>query len=73
MSPATPNDDPTRALDDFVRRMRPAAQPPAAADTDLADLPHGLRAFIASEREATFARFNADYAWPPGSGAVRRR
>ena len=23
--------------------------------------------------EATFARFNADYAWPPGSGAVRRR
>ena len=34
---------------------------------------NGLRAFIASEREATFARLNADYARPPGSGAVLRR
>ena len=31
------HDDPTHALDDFVRRMRPAAAPPAAAP-DLADL-----------------------------------
>ena len=31
------NDDPTHALDDFVRRMRPAPAPPAAAP-DLSDL-----------------------------------
>ena len=36
MSPDPHNDDPTHALDDFVRRMRPAAAVPK--DTDLADL-----------------------------------
>jgi hypothetical protein len=48
MSPATPDDDPTHALDDFVRRMRPAAQHAAAADADadadLSDLQDGLLA-----------------------------
>ena len=33
----TPDDDPTRALDDFVRRMRPAPAPEAPA-VDLSDL-----------------------------------
>lgn len=37
MSADDRNDDPTHALDDFVRRMRPAPAPPAAAP-DLADL-----------------------------------
>ena len=33
----------------------------------------GLRAFIDAEREATFARLNADYQQPAGSAAVLRR
>ena len=36
MSTDRPDDDPTRALDDFVRRMRPAA--PSSPRTDLPDL-----------------------------------
>ncbi len=52
MNPATPDDDPTRALDDFVCRMRPAAQPPAAADNDLADLHDGLLARLHPEHTA---------------------
>jgi len=50
MSPASPDDDPTHALDDFVRRMRPAAQPAAAADADLSDLQDGLLARLHPER-----------------------
>ena len=52
MNPASPDDDPTRALDDFVRRMRPAAQPPGAADNDLADLHDGLLARLHPEHTA---------------------
>jgi hypothetical protein len=33
----------------------------------------GLRAFIAAEREASFARLNADYGPLAGSGAVLQR
>lgn len=42
MAPTDPDDDPTRALDDFVRRMRQPASPPAAAP-DLTDLGQRLR------------------------------
>lgn len=45
------NDDPTHALDDFVRRMRPATAPPAAAP-DLSD----LAAKLHPERGVTPAR-----------------
>jgi hypothetical protein len=55
MSPATPDDDPTHALDDFVRRMRPAAQPAATADADLADLQAGLLARLHPERASRAA------------------
>ena len=55
MSPAAPDDDPTHALDDFVRRMRPAAQPAAAADADLAKLQEGLLARLHPERATAAA------------------
>lgn len=49
------NDDPTRALDDFVQRMRPAATPAASAAPDLADL-SDLVARLHPERTATAPR-----------------
>ncbi len=49
------DDDPTRALDDFVRRMRPAAMPAAAPDPDLADL-SDLVARLHPERTAAAPR-----------------
>lgn len=49
------DDDPTRALDDFVRRMRPAATPAASAAPDLADL-SDLVARLHPERTATAPR-----------------
>lgn len=49
------NDDPTRALDDFVRRMRPAATPAAAQEPDLADL-SDLVARLHPERTAATPR-----------------
>ena len=45
------DDDPTRALDDFVRRMRPATAPPVAA-LDLSD----LTARLQPDRGVTAAR-----------------
>ena len=60
MSPESPDDDPTHALDDFVRRMRPTAAPPAADDpTSLA----GLQARLHPERSPAAAR--------PGGGTLR--
>ena len=55
MSPDPHDDDPTHALDDFVRRMRPAAAPPAT-DIDLADLQAGLQAKLHPERASDAAR-----------------
>ena len=54
MSPQAPDDDPTHALDDFVRRMRPAAAPPASAD-DLTSL-SGLQARLHPERARAAGR-----------------
>ena len=51
MTPDAADDDPTRALDDFVRRMRPANAPTAAAP-DLS----GLSARLHPERSVTPAR-----------------
>ena len=58
MTPPEPDDDPTRALDDFVRRMRPAAAPPPATDDDLTSLTSlaGLQARLHPERGAGPAR-----------------
>ena len=50
MKPDAADDDPTRALDDFVRRMRPA-NAPAAAAPDLSD----LSARLHPERSVTAA------------------
>ena len=55
MSCPSPDDDPTRALDDFVRRMRPAATTPQAADHDPASL-SGLQARLHPERASGAAR-----------------
>ena len=53
MTPPVPDDDPTHALDDFVRRMRPAAAPPSADDpTSLA----GLQARLHPERASGVGR-----------------
>lgn len=49
------DDDPTRALDDFVRRMRPAAVPAAASAPDLVDL-SDLVARLHPERTAAAPR-----------------
>ena len=51
MTPDAADDDPTRALDDFVRRMRPA-KAPAAAAPDLSN----LSARLHPERSVTPAR-----------------
>ena len=53
MKPDAADDDPTLALDDFVRRMRPA-NAPAAAAPDLSD----LSARLHPERSVTAARAN---------------
>ena len=58
MSPDPHDDDPTHALDDFVRRMRPGAAPPPAAP-DLS----GLQDRLHPERPAGHAR--------PKSGKLR--
>jgi hypothetical protein len=56
MSTDRPDDDPTRALDDFVRRMRPAASPAPQADLpDLSDL-SDLVARLHSERTGNAPR-----------------
>ena len=55
MSPDPRDDDPTHALDDFVRRMRPAAAAPVS-DSDLADLQAGLQAKLHPERASDAAR-----------------
>ena len=53
MNPEPPEDDPTHALDDFIRRMRPAAAPPPADDpTSLA----GLQARLHPERASDAGR-----------------
>ncbi len=52
MNPPAPDDDPTRALDDFVRRMRPAAAPPPPDLDGLA----GLQARLHPERASAAAR-----------------
>ena len=52
MSPPTPDDDPTHALDDFVRRMRPAAAPPDDDPTSLS----GLQARLHPERASAAGR-----------------
>ena len=53
MSPQAPDADPTHALDDFVRRMRPAATPPPADDpTNLS----GLQARLHPERAPSAGR-----------------
>lgn len=59
MDPRPPDDDPTHALDDFVRRMRPAAARPAALD-DLPDL-SGLQGNLHGQRPAA----------PPKGGTLR--
>ena len=51
MKPDAADNDPTRALDDFVRRMRPATAPATAAP-DLSD----LTARLHPGRSATLAR-----------------
>ena len=55
MSPQPPDDDPTRALDDFVRRMRPAAAPPSAGADDPTSL-SGLQARLHPERASPASR-----------------
>ena len=62
MSPDPQADDPTHALDDFVRRMRPATAQPTT-DSDLADLQAGLQAKLHPERASDAAR--------PKSGKLR--
>ncbi|MEK8051310.1 hypothetical protein AACH10_13750 [Ideonella sp. DXS22W] len=47
--------DPTHALDDFLRRMRPTSPPAAGADDDLIDL-SGLTARLNPERSTAAAR-----------------
>ena len=53
MSPQAPDDDPTHALDDFVRRMRPAATPPPADDPTRLS---GLQARLHPERTPSAGR-----------------
>ena len=53
--PQHDDDDPTHALDDFVRRMRPA-NTPVRGDADLADLQAGLLAKLHPERASEAAR-----------------
>ncbi len=69
MSPNPHDDDPTHALDDFVRRMRPGAAPPAAAP-DLTDL-SGIQDRLHPERPAGNAKarggkLRSGQTWDPG-------
>lgn len=52
MSTPTPDDDPTHALDDFVRRMRPAVAPAADDPTSLS----GLQGRLHPERASATGR-----------------
>ena len=52
MSPQSPDDDPTHALDGFARRMRPTAAPPADDPTSLS----GLQARLHPERATAAGR-----------------
>ena len=55
MSTPSPDDDPTHALDDFMRRMRPPAAPPPDDAADLTDLT-SLQARLHPERTTGAAR-----------------
>ena len=52
MNTCRPDDDPTHALDDFVRRMKPGAAPAAPAMPDLSALDATLGAALHAERGA---------------------